>query len=273
MKTFIIFGWLLYCLLITTTATAQFVGSTEDSLSAAIAGTYRTSAFKARDKYRHPKETLSFFGLRPDMRVVEIWPGLGWYTEILAPFLRDHGVYYAAHSYVDDKTPLYAAQTRRTFMEKLAKQPLLYDRVVVTAFGAPEHVAIAPGASIDLVLTFRNVHNWVSTGTDEAAFRAFYDVLRRGGVLGVVEHRARQGTSLSAMKRTGYITEAYVIALAEKVGFRLVATSEINANTRDTKDYPEGVWTLPPSLRLGDADREKYLEIGESDRMTLKFQK
>ncbi|MGZ5228018.1 MAG: class I SAM-dependent methyltransferase, partial [Burkholderiales bacterium] len=158
-------------------------------------------------------------------------------------------------------------------LQKLSKQPELYDRVVVTALEAPEHVAAAPKESIDLVLTFRNVHNWMAAGNDQAMFRAFYSVLKPAGVLGVVEHRARDGTTPEEMKRSGYITEAYVVGLAEKAGFKVAARSEINANPMDTKDYPAGVWTLPPTLRLGSVDREKYITIGESDRMTLKFVK
>jgi predicted methyltransferase len=242
-------------------------------LDEVIASHDRTASFRERDRYRHPKETLMFFGITPDLVVVEVWPGTGWYTEILAPFLRVRGTYYAAHFHVDKRSAEYVVRTRRAFLDKLAQKPALYDKAVVTALEAPEHVEIAPKGSVDLVLTFRNVHNWVTAGTAEATFRAFFVALKPGGVLGVVEHRANGGTSLPEMKRTGYITEAYVIALAQKAGFRLLDRSEINANPRDTKDHPAGVWTLPPNLRLGSVDREKYLNIGESDRMTLKFER
>ena len=243
------------------------------AIDAAIAGSHRPDANRARDVYRHPKETLQFFGLRPDASVVEVWPGGGWYTQILAPLLRERGKYYAAHFHVDDKSPRYMGPAREAFVKSLAARPDLYDRVVVTALDAPRHVDIAPRGSADLVLTFRNVHNWSAAKTDEAMFRAFFDALKPGGVLGVVEHRANEGTSLDQMIKSGYMTEAYVIALAEKAGFKFAARSEINANPKDTKDHPRGVWTLPPTFRLGDQDRQKYAAIGESDRMTLKFVK
>lgn len=266
---FAFFAWHL-----TTMACAQAPADAAAQLDRAIAGKHRTPAFIARDPYRHPKETLLFFGLRPDMHVAEIWPGAGWYAEILAPYLRDRGRYYAAHFHIDEKTSPAYRNSRNGFQEKLARDPSLYDRVVVTSVRAPEQTALAPRASLDLVLTFRNVHNWaVESGNDQEMFNAFFQALKSGGVLGVVEHRARAGTSLEDMKRSGYMTEAYVIALAEKAGFRLGARSEVNANPRDSKDYAAGVWALPPTYRNGDVDRQKYADIGESDRMTLKFVK
>ena len=240
-------------------------------LDKAIAGAQRTPAFKARDRYRHPRETLQFLGLQPDAHVAEIWPGTGWYAEILAPYLRDKGRYYAAHFPDDEGTPARYRKSRKGFKEKLARDPANYDRVVVTSLRAPEHTALAPPASLDVVLTFRNVHNWALDSRDQAMFNAFFTALKRGGVLGVVEHRANPGTPLETMKTSGYMTEAYVIALAEKAGFRLGARSEANANPRDTKDHAVGVWALPPSYRNGKVDRQKYAGIGESDRMTLKF--
>jgi predicted methyltransferase len=254
-------------------ASVRAAGEIADLLDQAVASPQRSPAYKARDRYRHPQETLLFFGLRPQMHVVEVWPGAGYYTEILAPILRTRGRYYAAHYYVDDRSSAYFREARQAFLQKLSKEPALYDRIVVTALQAPEHVAAAPKESIDLVLTFRNVHNWMAAGNDQAMFRAFYDVLKPAGILGVVEHRARDGTTPEDMKRSGYITEAYVIELAQKAGFKVAARSEINANARDTKNYSAGVWTLPPTLRLGNVDRDKYMAIGESDRMTLKFVK
>lgn len=242
-------------------------------LDRTIAGAHRTPAYTARDRYRHPKETLLFFGFKPGLQIVEIWPGGGWYTEILAPALNDHGRYTAAHYHPDDNSRPYRPKLRQRFLAKLAAQPERYGHVVVTELDPPQHVAITPQGSADLVLTFRNVHNWTKSGTDGAMFNAFYAALKTGGVLGVVEHRARAGTSLEAMKRSGYMTEAYVIGLAEAAGFRLDARSAVNANPRDTTDHPEGVWTLPPTLRLKVVDRAKYLAIGESDRMTLRFVK
>lgn len=243
------------------------------ALDSILAGEHRPAANQARDVYRHPKETLQFFGLRPDMTVVEVWPGGGWYTQILALLLRERGQYYAAHFHVDDNSPRYMGPAREAFVKSLAARPDLYDRVVVTSLDAPRYVDIAPRGSVDLVLTFRNVHNWTAAKTDEAMFLAFFGALKPGGVLGVVEHRAAEGTSLEQMIKTGYMTEAYVIGLAQMAGFKLAARSEVNANPKDTRDHPRGVWTLPPTYRLGDQDRQKYAAIGESDRMTLRFVK
>jgi predicted methyltransferase len=242
-------------------------------LERVIAGAHRSEANRLRDTHRHPRETLQFFGVQPGMTVVEIWPGAGWYTEILAPLLRDRGKYYAAHFHVDEKSPRYMGPSLQGFRKKLAGEPHLYDKVTITAFHAPLQPAIAPKGSADLVLTFRNVHNWTAAKNDEASFRAFYDALKPGGVLGVVEHRAPEGTPIEQMVKTGYMTEAYVISLAQKAGFRLAGKSEVNANPMDPRDHPRGVWTLPPTFRLGDQDRERYRAIGESDRMTLKFVK
>jgi predicted methyltransferase len=241
-------------------------------LDQAIAGSHREAKNAARDKYRHPKETLLFFGLRPDMTVVEIWPSGGWWTEILAPALKDHGKYYAAWYPTQAKgAPDYVKEREKSFDAKLAAHPELYGNVIKTSVLAPDYVDIAPKGSADMVLTFRNVHNWAKAGNAAAMFQAFYAALKPGGVLGVKDHRAKPGTPFQQQIDTGYLTEEYVIGLAENAGFKLVAKSEINANPSDTKDYPKGVWTLPPTLALGDQDRDKYLAIGESDRMTLKF--
>ena len=267
-----IFAFALMALPFAPLSLAQAPAEAQALLDQAIAGTHRTPAFAVRDPYRHPKETLLFFGIRPDSHVAEVWPGAGWYAEILAPYLRDKGLYYAAHFPIDGRTSDAYRKSRLGFQEKLAKDPALYGKVVVTSVRAPEHTALAPPASLDLVLTFRNVHNWaVESGNDREMFRAFFDALKSGGVLGVVEHRARPTASLEDMKRSGYMTEDYVIALAEKAGFKLGARSEVNANPKDTKDYAEGVWALPPTYRNGNVDRQKYADIGESDRMTLKF--
>lgn len=254
---------------------AADAGAQQDAgalIDKALAGDHRSERNRARDVYRNPRATLLYFGLRPDMHVAEVWPGAGWYTEVLAPVLRERGRYYAAHYHVDDGTHRFYRNSRAEFEKKLAQRPDVYDRVVVTGL-LPPHLDLAPPASLDLVLTFRNVHNWTQEGYDAAMFQAFFAALKPGGVLGVVEHRAKEGTALADMKRSGYMTESYVIALAEKAGFRLAGRSEINANPRDTRDHPRGVWTLPPTLRLGEVDRDLYLAIGESDRMTLKFVK
>jgi predicted methyltransferase len=255
------------------TACAGLSPAPGPSLDGAIAAEHRTPAYRERDRYRHPKETLEFFGVKPTQTVVEVWPSRGWYTEILAPYLREHGQYYAAGFALSDDTPKYQRDITADFARKIAERPELYSGVSVSALGKPDRWTACPPGSADLVLTFRNVHNWLAGDFENEMFKAFHTALKPGGVLGVVEHRARPGTSREQMKESGYVTEAYVIELAEKAGFRLEAKSEINANPKDTTDHPEGVWTLPPSFALKDKDREKYAAIGESDRMTLKFVK
>jgi predicted methyltransferase len=238
----------------------------------AITGEHRTPAYVLRDEYRHPAETLIFFRLEKDQTVVEIWPGGGWYTEILAPLLKDEGQFYAAS--FPAATPVeYYKKSRAKYDGKLAANAEVYDGVIVTELAPPEFVDIAPVGSADRVLTFRNVHNWMKAGSAEDVFSAMHKALKPDGLLGVVEHRAKPGTSFDSMIKSGYVTEAAVIELATNAGFELVRKSELNANAADTADHPSGVWTLPPSLRLGDTDREKYIAIGESDRMTLLFKK
>ena len=244
------------------------------SLDKVIKGDWRTPANVARDGYRHPAETLSFFRLQPDQTVVEITPGGGWYSEILAPYLRGHGQYVAA--IVDPAAVAqgsgrdYQQRSKDGLEKKFAASPALYDKTRVVAYSPSAPVFGAP-ASADLVLTFRNVHNWRSAGQAEGMFKGFFDVLKSGGGLGVVEHRAKR--DVPADDNSGYVGEAQVIALAEAAGFRLDGKSEINANPRDTKDHPNGVWTLPPSNNHDPKDAEKYKAIGESDRMTLRFVK
>jgi predicted methyltransferase len=232
------------------------------TLQTILAAPHRAEADKARDQYRHPVETLSWFGIRPQMTVVEIWPGRGWYTDILAPFLKERGTYYAA-----------VFENAQPLREKLAANPDLFGKVIVTELIPPTKTEVAPAGSADMVLTFRNVHNWMSRGFAAEVFAAMYRALKPGGVLGIVEHRGNSAAPQDPKATSGYVTEAYVIELAEAAGFQLADRSDINANPKDTKDYPQGVWTLPPALRLGEVDRDKYLAIGESDRMTLKFVK
>ena len=241
-------------------------------LSQLAIGQHRSEANIARNVYRHPVETLLFFGLRDDMTVVEITPGGGWYTEILAPFLRDEGQYYAT-GFDDESSSEFVRKGTARFKAKLAEYPELYDKVVMTPLSPPDKTEIAPAASADMVLTFRNVHNWMDAGTADGVFTAMFDALKPGGVLGVVEHRGNPAVAQDPKAKSGYVNEAYVIELAEKAGFELADKTEINANPNDSKDYPGGVWTLPPTLRLKEQDRERYLGIGESDRMTLKFVK
>lgn len=263
---------LIAALTVIACAAAPATANIQQRLESALQGEHRAANNVTRDKYRHPAETLQFFGLRPDMTVVEIWPGGGWYSEILAPALRDSGRYYAA-GYDPDAPdqPAYRARSYKAYEAKLAKHPQAYDQVQVTRLNLPDASTIAPAGSADMVLTFRNTHSFLRAGQAEAMFDLFYSTLKPGGILGVVQHRAAPGTSLDDMKRSGYVTEQQVIDLARAAGFVLTGRSEINANPADTRDHPEGVWTLPPSLRLGDTDREKYLAIGESDRMTLRF--
>ncbi len=241
-------------------------------LDAAIAGAHRSEANRARDVFRNPRETLLFFGFRPDKTVVEVTPGAGWYTEILAPALRDRGRLFAAHANPDG--PEAQQRARAAFLEKMRASPQLYDRVEVTSFGRGIEKNLAPEGSADLVVTFRNVHNWQMAGFADEAFRAFHRALKPGGVLGVVEHRLPEDRpDTEESRRSGYVKQSEVIRLAEAAGFRFDAASEINANPRDTADHPNGVWSLPPTLRGGDTDRERFLAIGESDRMTLRFVK
>ena len=223
-----------------------------------------------------PVETLAFFGFRSDMTVVEIWPGGGWYTEILAPALRESGKLYAAQYSVN---PTYGYQRRYfgSFLSKLGANPDLYRDVEITHLGVPYELEIAPAGSADMVVTFRNAHNWVNPGYGPQAaaltFTAIFDVLKPGGVLGVVDHRWPDPKTEDPDAENGYVSEQRIVELAEAAGFELAARSEMNRNPKDTHVHPEGVWTLPPSLALGDKDRDRYLAVGESDRMTLKFVK
>ncbi len=246
--------------------------ATGAQLASVLAGPQRSAANRARDPARHPAETLRFFGLAPGQTVIEIAPGGGWYTEILAPYLRDGGKFYAA--YEPAGTP-QAVASRQRFAKKLEADPGVYSRTVLGTMPSAGRgfVGVAPKGGADMVLTFRNIHNWIEAGDFDDMLRAFYAVLKPGGVLGVEEHRAPAGTSLARVIANGYVPEELVIARARAAGFELSARSEINANPRDTKDHPNGVWSLPPTLRGGDTDRKKFEAIGESDRMTLRFVK
>ncbi len=244
---------------------------TSDPWHAALQGEHRSEAAKARDVYRHPRETLEFFGVTPTSTVLEMYPGGGWYTDVLAPLLADSGTLYAAHMGVNESN--YARRALGGFLSKLGADGELYKAVTVTAFNPPEQVTVAPPESVDVALAIRNVHSWIRLSSLETALNSVYDALKPGGVFGVVQHRGKAGMSEQAMKDSGYVDPEYLIGLAELIGFELEAESQINANPKDTKDYETGVWTLPPSYRLGDQDRAKYEAIGESDRMTLKFVK
>ncbi|HEY5807207.1 MAG TPA: hypothetical protein VIT67_04530 [Povalibacter sp.] len=240
------------------------------ALAKAIAGAHRTPALVERDKARHPQEELEFFGVRPDMTVVEIAPGGGYWTEILAPYLYDKGTLYTAI------TPRAANERAATYYDnwqkKFAATPAVYGKVKIGELGGGTFNP-APAGSADMVLTFRNVHNWMGNGTIDQVFASFYKSLKPGGILGIEEHRAASDKPQDPKAESGYVREDYTIALAEKAGFKYVGKSEILANPKDTKDWPRGVWTLPPTLALGDQDREKYQAIGEADNFVLKFVK
>lgn len=260
-------------------STSESTARSDDtmSLEKAINHDDRTPAFVERDRFRHPKETLAFFDLDPAMTVVEIWPGGGYYSEILAPYLAENGTFYAAH-FPEDTQSDYYQRSLRKYKERLTSETV-FGQVELTQFAplTPLETDIAPAGSVDRVLTFRNLHNWYMSGGEEAvlsAFRQFHQALIPDGILGVVDHRLPESSNNDAMAKSGYIKESWVIDLAEQAGFELVASSEVNANSKDTADHPNGVWNLPPTLNVEDGDDAAiYKAIGESDRFTLKFRK
>lgn len=236
------------------------------AIQQAVAGDWRSAKNRLRDVYRHPAETLAFLQVRPTASVIEITPGGGWFSEILAPLLKTQGSYIAATP--QGKEGSEDAINEAKLRAKFAADAQHFGAAKIIEFD-PNHPVFGKTASADIVLTFRNVHNWVKSGNAAAYFKAFHDVLKPGGILGIEDHRAVAGSDLDI--NSGYLPEDYVIKLATDAGFRLDASSEINANPKDSKNYPKGVWTLPPSLALGAQDRDKYLAIGESDRFTLRF--
>lgn len=241
------------------------------SLSAILASDVRRADDKARDQYRHPKETLEFFGLEPGMNVVEIWPSVGYYMDIIAPFVAGQGVYVYA-GFPPNAESEYVQRIQKAVQEKLDANPDYYGEIVNTVLSKGSY-DIAPEGSADMVLTFRNVHNWMGDDMAPDVFAAMFKALKPGGILGVVEHRGNPDVEQDPKAASGYVNQDVVVKMAEDAGFQLLDSSEINANPRDTKDYAKGVWTLPPSYALGDEDKDKYRAIGESDRMTLKFVK
>lgn len=259
------------------TANAELDSQTQVALKAAIDGAHRSDKNKARDVYRKPIQVLDFLGFRSDMKVVEIWPGGGWYTDILAPALKDKGQLVAAQF---DLNGPYGYQRRGlgAFFTKLGSNPKLFRQVEVTQFALPYQLQLTEAGSADMVLTFRNVHNWVMPLYGEGdyahlAFKASFDALKPGGILGVVDHKWDDASTEDPKSENGYISVARTVELAKSASFELVAESHILANPKDTKDYDRGVWSLPPVLAFGEQDQQKYLEIGESDRFLLKFVK
>lgn len=239
------------------------------TIAEAVSSNQRTEENKKRDIYRHPTETLAFFGLRPEMTVVEIYPGAGWYMEIIAPFVAQKGKYIMATPSTNPEKA-YTVINEQKIQNWMKANPEVASSMVVATYNLPKAQEIAPENSADMVVTFRNVHNWMTNKFEKEAFASFFKVLKPGGVLGVVEHRELPNKR-DPLAKSGYVREQDVIKMALKAGFKLVAKSEVNANAKDTKNHPEGVWTLLPTLKLGEKDKEKYLAIGESDRMTLKF--
>lgn len=246
-----------------------------DPISDAVKSEHRSAEAKLRDEFRNPQQTLRFFGVEPSDTVVEIWPGGGWYTDILAPLVGKEGQLIAAHFHVDSDTSDYYRKSLSQFKQKVADHAP-YKGIQITAFDPTAALDIAKPGSADVVLTFRNVHNWYFNAGEDGmsnAFNAFFKALKPGGVLGLVEHQLPESYADGQMEKSGYMKKSVVVKAAEAAGFKLEAESAINANPLDTSDHPKGVWTLPPSLRLNDQDQDKYLAIGESNRMTLKFVK
>jgi predicted methyltransferase len=240
-------------------------------LRQALAGAHRTPSFVARDAARHPAEELAFFGITAASVVIEIWPASGYWTEFLAPYLRDRGAYYAA---VPPPGPNPSAKAVPAFWQKLAEDPQSYGKAGLTIFGKDHYDMLPPlPGTADLVVTFRNYHDWMRDGWADQALAGFFRVLKPGGVLGIEDHRGRTDKPQDAKAGDGYVRQDYMIEKAKQAGFELVAESEVNANPKDTKNWPEGVWTLPPTFRLGDVDRAKYAAIGEGDNFVLKFRK
>jgi predicted methyltransferase len=262
---------LLCAALLAACATSSSRQSTAQQLTTILAGDQRSEADRARDLYRHPKETLLFFGIRPEMSVLEVWPEPGWYTEIIGPLLQHSGRYYAAVPPLNPASA-NAAKRRAEYEAKLAARPDLYSRVTVVTLPADGSDVVPPG-TLDMAVTFRNIHNFMANGDASQTFATLYRALKPGGLLGVVEHRGNPSVPQDPKAKSGYVNEDYAIKLIEAQGFRLVAKSQVNDNPKDTKDYEEGVWTLPPTFTLGAKDHAKYAAIGESDRFTILFAK
>lgn len=264
---------LVFCVILFEIAlsTSLTLANDPPTLTQLLKAPHRTQANIVRDPHRHPVETLTFFGVKENSTVVEILPGSrGYYLEILAPYLKARGHYVAANR--DELAGPSYQEDHRKFLARIKNEAETFGKVEVTKFNADLHEIAKPG-SADFVLTFRNLHNWVERKEIDGALRAFYKALKPGGILGVVDHRGRTSLSQEEQMKSGYVREDYAINLMEKAGFKLAGKSDINNNPKDTKDYPDGVWTLPPSFRLGDKDKAKYQAIGESDRFTHRYVK
>jgi predicted methyltransferase len=261
------FPFLLSACLLTATSLA-WATPADTGLVGAVRSAQRSAKFVARDSARHPIAELTFFGVKPNDTVVEIWPGGGYWTEILAPYLHANGTLYLA---LPDNVPdeVKGAAALRT---RLEADPTQYGRIKYTRFGLSSF-DIAPAGTADMVLTFRNVHNWMAQGFAPEAFAAFYKALKPGGILGVEEHRGDPSKPQDPKAESGYVRQDFTISLAKAAGFHLLGSSEINANPKDTKDWPQGVWTLPPTFALGTKDHARYKAIGEADNFVLRFQK
>lgn len=251
-----------------TTSTREATAAALDNI---LAGSQRSAENSARDRYRHPKETLLFFGIRPEMKVLEVWPEPGWYTEIIAPLVRERGKYFAA-VIAPDPDSQYVTDRLSDYHQKLTSKPDVYGAVEVVTLPT-DGSDVVPAGTLDMVVTFRNIHNWMARDSAGQVFATLYRALKPGGILGVEEHRGNAAMAQDLKAKSGYVNEDYAIRLIEGQGFQLVGESQVNANPKDTKDYEQGVWTLPPTYRLGEKDRQKYADIGESDRFTLKFVK
>ena len=269
----------LLCACSTLLAAALFApeAAATNKLSSILKSEHRSEANKLRDQYRNPEQVIEFFGVEPDDNVIEFWPGSGWYSEILAPYLKEAGAFFAA---TFDENNLNSSDKRDVYWSKVAKKYKnkmsdagLYGDVRFSTFDNSQLQGDVPENEIDVALIIRSIHIWDEKGDLASGLGEVYRVLKPGGTLGIVQHRANAISELSAIAVDGYMDERYVISAAEKAGFKLVASSEVNSNFKDTKDYPKGVYTLPPTLAMGSTDREKYMKIGESDRMTLKFVK
>lgn len=252
-------------------ATTSGRETTAGDLDVILAASQRPPEDRARDGFRHPKETLLFFGIRPWTRVLQVWPEAGWYTKIIAPLVHARGQYYAGVMAPDPRSRFLTARLA-SYRRLLASRPDLYGRVTVVTFPLDGRDVLAPG-SVGMVLSFRDLHEWMALGDAQQALATIYRALAPGGVFGVVDNRGDPAVPQDPRAKSGYVRQDYAIRMIEAAGFTLVATSEVNANPRDTKNYPAGVWALPPDYRLGNIDRARYEAIGESDRFTLKFVK